>query len=161
MRLAFFRRCGFIALLVGVGSLAVSGLARSQVSADKTVLIHRLLDLTKAADLAVAAMEVAIPAQRAANPRIPKEFWDEFAARARRDMPRFIEMLVPVYDAHFSKPQLEQLVAFYQSPLGRHLTKVQPEIAVQSAQAGQKWGAELGVAVGQDLAKRGVKMPSQ
>ncbi len=76
-------------------------------------------------------------------------------------MPRFIDMLVPVYDSHFSKPQLEQLLAFYESPLGRHLTKVQPEITVQSAQAGQKWGAELGAAVAQDLAKRGVKMPEQ
>ncbi len=161
MRLALPRRCVFIALLVGAGSFAVPGLARAQVPADKAALIRKLLDVTKAADLAVTAMEVSIPAQRAANPRIPKEFWDEFAARARRDMPRFIELLIPVYDAHFSKPQLEQLVAFYQSPLGQHLTKVQQEIAVQSAQAGQKWGAELGVAVGQDLAKRGVKMPEQ
>ncbi len=161
VQLALARRCGFVALLVGVGSFAVSGLGRAQAPADKAALIRRLLALTKAADLAVTAMEASIPAQRAANPRIPKEFWDEFTARARRDMPRFIDMLVPVYDSHFSKPQLEQLLAFYESPLGRHLTKVQPEITVQSAQAGQKWGAELGAAVAQDLAKRGVKMPEQ
>lgn len=159
MRLALPRSSVLIALLVGVGSFAVSGLAQGQVPADKAVLIRKLLTLTKAADLAVRAMEVTIPAQRAANPKIPKEFWDEFMARARKDMPRFIDMLVPVYDAHFTKPQLEQLLAFYQSPLGQHLAKVQPEIAMQSAQVGQKWGAELGAAVGQDLAKRGVKMP--
>lgn len=130
-------------------------------TAEKAVLIRRLLTVTRAADLAVTAMEATIPAQRAANPKIPKEFWDEFLARARKDMPRFIDMLVPVYDSHFSKQQLEQLVAFYESPLGRHMAKVQPEIAVQSSQIGQKWGAELGAAVGQDLQKRGVKVQEQ
>ncbi len=146
--------------LVCIGAVSVSRPARAQ-SAEKAVLIRRLLALTKAAELAVTAMEATVPAQRAANPRIPKEFWDEFMARARKDMPRFIDMLVPVYDSHFSKQQLEQLLAFYESPLGKHLTKVQPEIAVQSSQVGQKWGAELGAAVGQDLQKRGVKVQDQ
>lgn len=160
MRLALLRSCALLVLLVGVGSFTVSGLA-AQRPADRAALIRQLLALTKAGDLAVTAMETSIPAQRAANPGIPKEFWDEFGARARHDMPRFVELLVPVYEAHFNKSQLEQLVAFYQSPVGQHLVKVQPKITVLSMQAGQQWGAQLGAEVAQDLAKRGVKMPSQ
>ena len=148
-------------LLVTVAvSLAIVGASQPSLaqSAEKAVLIRRLLAQTKAADLAVAAMEATIPAQRAANPKIPAEFWDEFVVRARREMPHFIDMLVPVYDSHFTKEQLEQLIAFYQSPLGQYLAKVQPEIAMQSSQIGQQWGAQLGAAVGQDLAKRGVRV---
>ena len=147
-------------LIALTASLAVLTAVRPAVaqSAEKTALIRRLLAQTKAADLAVAAMEATIPAQRAANPKIPAEFWDEFIARAKREMPRFIDMLVPVYDSHFTTEQLDQLLAFYQSPLGQYLAKVQPEVAMQSAQIGQKWGGELGAAVAQDLAKRGVKM---
>ena len=146
--------------LAVIGAVGVSRPARAQ-TAEKAVLIRRLLTVTRSAELAVTAMEATIPAQRVANPKIPKEFWDEFMARARKDMPRFIDMLVPVYDSHFSKEQLEQLVAFYESPLGKHLAKVQPEIAMQSSQIGQRWGAELGTAVGQDLQKRGVKVQEQ
>jgi len=149
-----------VSALVLIGAVGVPRPMRAQ-TAEKAVLIRRLLTVTRAAELAVAAMEATVPAQRAANPKIPKEFWDEFLARARKDMPRFIDMLVPVYDSHFSKPQLEQLVAFYESPLGRHVAQVQPEIAIQSSQIGQKWGAELGAAVGQDLQKRGVKVQEQ
>ena len=149
-----------VSVLVVIGTVFVSRPARGQ-TAEKAVLIRRLLTVTRAAELAVTAMEATVPAQRAANPKIPKEFWDEFLTRARKDMPRFIDLLVPVYDSHFSKQQLEQLVAFYESPLGRHVAKVQPEIAVQSSQIGQKWGAELGAAVGQDLQKRGVKVQEQ
>lgn len=146
-----------IALTASLAALTAVRPAVAQ-SAEKTALIRRLLAQTRAADLAVAAMEATIPAQRAANPKIPAEFWDEFIARAKREMPRFIDMLVPVYDSHFTKEQLDQLLAFYQSPLGQYLAKVQPEVAMQSAQIGQKWGGELGAAVAQDLAKRGVKM---
>ena len=145
-----------IALVVSLASVSAFQPVLAQ-SAEKAALIRRMLAQTKAADLAVAAMEATIPAQRAANPKIPAEFWDEFIARAKREMPRFIDMLVPVYDSHFTKEQLEQLLAFYQSPVGQYLAKVQPEIAMQSAQIGQKWGGELGAAVAQDLAKRGAK----
>lgn len=90
---------------------------------------------------------------------IPTEFWDEFAVRARREMPRFIEQLVPIYAAHFSTAQLQQLVAFYESPLGRHLADAQPHVTVESMQAGQLFGAALGAEVAQDLARKGVRMP--
>ncbi len=145
---------------IGLASFVPSGPAAAQAS-DKATLIRRLLTLTNVAALAVTAMETSIPAQRAANPRIPKEFWDEFMARARRDMPKLVDAMLPIYDQHFTKAQLEQLVSFYESPVGQHLAKVQPEITVQSMQAGQQWGARIGADVGQDLAKRGVKMPSQ
>ncbi|PYP48599.1 MAG: DUF2059 domain-containing protein [Gemmatimonadetes bacterium] len=144
---------------IGFASLVPSAPAAAQ-AADKAMLIRRLLTLTKAAELAVTAMETSIPAQRAANPQIPKEFWDEFMVRARRDMPELVDAILPVYDKHFTKAQLEQLVAFYESPVGQHLAKVQPEITVQSMQAGQQWGARIGAEVGQDLAKRGIKVPN-
>jgi len=146
--------------LIGLASSVPSTPAVAQ-TADKATLIRRLLTLTNVAELAVTAMETSIPAQRAANPRIPKEFWDEFMARARRDMPTLVDAMLPIYDKHFTKAQLEQLVAFYESPVGKHLARVQPEITVQSMQAGQQWGARIGTEVGQDLAKRGVKVPSQ
>lgn len=129
------------------------------VAPARATLIRQILTLTRAAELTVTTMEAAIPAQRAANPRVPKEFWEEFAARARKEAPRFLDMLIPVYDAQFTTPQLEELVAFYQSPLGRHLVEVQPLLAVQSMQAGQQWGAQLGAQIAEDLARRGIEMP--
>ena len=58
----------------------------------KAGLIRQALQLTRAAELAIAAMETAIPVQRAANPQIPGEFWDEFTARVRRDAPQLVKM---------------------------------------------------------------------
>ena len=62
---------------------------------------------------------------------------------------------------HFTRPELEQLVAFYHSPLGQRLAEVMPEVTMESMRAGQQWGARLGTEVAEDLATRGIEMPRQ
>jgi uncharacterized protein len=126
----------------------------------KTTTIRRLLDLTGAARLALSGMESMVPAQRAANPQIPGAFWDAFLARARRSLPQLVEAIVPVYASHFSQEELEQLVRFYESPLGKHLSEVQPLILQESMQAGQTWGAAIGREVGESLSRSGAKPPN-
>jgi len=130
------------------------------VDSAKATTIRHLLDLTGAARLALSGMESMVPAQRAANPQIPGAFWDAFLARARRSLPQLVDAIVPVYAAHFSQAELDQLVCFYESPLGKHLSEVQPLILQESMQAGQTWGAAIGREVGESLSRSGVKPPN-
>jgi len=102
-------------------------------------------------------MEAMMPAQRAANPQIPAAFWDAFLAHARREIPQLVDTLIPIYASHFTRPELDQLVRFYDSPLGRHLAEVQPTIAEESIQAGQRWGMVIGRDIGDSLARAGAK----
>ncbi|HEV8400381.1 MAG TPA: DUF2059 domain-containing protein [Gemmatimonadales bacterium] len=121
--------------------------------------VRRLLELTGAARMALQAMEAMVPAQRQAMPQVPAAFWDAFLAHARRDIPQLVDSLVPVYAAHFTLAQLQELVRFYESPLGRRLAEQQPLIAQESMQVGQRWGALLGAQVGDSLARAGVMKP--
>jgi len=125
--------------------------AQTSVAADKVSLIRRILERTKAADRVLTGIEEAIPAQRAANPQIPKEFWNKLLARARGDAAHLVDMLVRVYETQFTVAELEQLAAFYDSPVGRHLIEAQPIILAQTMQAGQLWGARLSAAVMQEV----------
>jgi hypothetical protein len=138
-----------LALAVG----APAGAQRPSVDPATATTIRRLLDLTGAAKLALQSMEQMMPSQRAANPQVPAAFWDAFLAHARRDVPHLVDSLVPVYAAHFTKSELDQLVRFYESPLGRRLSAVQPQITQESMQVGQRWGAIIGTAVGDSLAR--------
>jgi hypothetical protein len=123
--------------------------------------VRRLLTLTGAARLSVTAMEAMIPAQRAANPQIPGAFWDAFLAHARRDTTQLINLLIPIYAAHLTRPELEELVRFYSSPLGRRLAAAQPAITQESILAGQTWGAAIGKQVADSLSAAGVKPPQE
>jgi hypothetical protein len=49
-----------------------------------------------------------------------------------------VEVLSPIYDRHFTAEELDQLIAFYQTPLGAKLLREMPAIAAESAQAGQE-----------------------
>ena len=40
--------------------------------------------------------------------------------------------LICIYDKHFSEEELQQLVAFYESPLGKKVASVLPEIDAQA-----------------------------
>jgi hypothetical protein len=131
----------------------------AQIEPEKAAAIRQLLQLTEASELMVASIETSLPAQRAASPELPDIFWEEFAERLRQDVDHFIELLVPLYDRYLTLDEIRQLIDFYQSPLGRRLVEVQPQIAVESMLAGQEWGAGLAAEVVADLARRGIQIP--
>jgi len=142
--------------------LALAAPARAQqppVDPATAQTVRRLLELTGAARLAVQTMEGMLPAQRQAMPQVPAAFWDAFMAHARRDVAQLVDSLVPIYAAHFTLAQLQELVRFYESPLGKRLAEVQPLIAQESMQVGQRWGAQLGALVGDSLARAGILKP--
>ncbi len=108
-------------LLLGV-TLSAQGQNTGQPEAHdsaKVVLIHQLLTLTHAVDFALSALESGVPAQRAANPRIPAVFWDRFLAEAQNRRGELEDMIVGVYEHHFSSEELHQLISFYQTPIGQ------------------------------------------
>ena len=45
--------------------------------------------------------------------------------------------LVKIYTTNFSEPELKELVAFYQSPLGKKVLEKMPQLTQQSAQMTQ------------------------
>ena len=124
----------------------------------RTALARRLLEAMSAGQMMLRGIEIGIPAQKAANPGIPEIFWTEFQARAQRDMPKFVERAVPIYANRFSKQELEQLVAFYNSPIGRRLAAESATIGAEMMRAGQMWGVELGADTAKDLAARGISL---
>jgi len=146
-------------LALALAAPAPAGAQKQPVDPATAETVRRLLDLTGAARLALQTMEAMLPAQRQAMPQVPAVFWDAFMAHVRRDLPQLVDSLVPVYAAHFTLAQLQDLVRFYESPLGRRLAEMQPLIAQESMQVGQRWGALIGAQVGDSLGRAGVLKP--
>jgi len=120
---------------------------------------RKLLAATGATKLMIGNLESMIASQRQNNPQIPVAFWDAFLAHARRDTTRLVDMLVPIYAAHLTQSELEELLRFYNSPIGQRLTSVQPAIFKESMAAGESWGEQIARMVGDSLQQAQGKLP--
>ena len=149
------------AVVLGVSSAATQAPAARKVDPATAAAARRLLTVTGAVKLALNGMETMINQQRGASPQVPGAFWDAFTAHARRDTTQLLEMLVPIYATHLTRDEIEQLIRFYDSPIGKRLTAVQPLITQESMAAGQVWGEALGRTVGDSLARAAQNQPPQ
>ena len=55
---------------------------------------------------------------------------------------QMIDLAVPIYQRNFTEQDVRGLLAFYRTPLGQKLLKVQPVIMRESMLAGEQWGRQ-------------------
>ena len=55
---------------------------------------------------------------------------------------QLIDLVVPIYQHNFTEQDVRGLLAFYRTPLGQKLLKVQPVIMHESMLAGEQWGRQ-------------------
>lgn len=138
---------------------AASPAAGASVDTVKMALVRQLIERSRTAEQMLTVMEAAMPSQRAASPGIPAVFWDRFLVEARARQGELVDMIGEIWARHFTTDDLRQLLAFYDTPLGRKLLATQPVIAQESMLAGQQWGQRIGMAVGAKLEAEGHRVP--
>jgi hypothetical protein len=80
----------------------------------------------------------------------------------RLRMPELRAFTIELWAAQMTAPELRQLKAFYETPLGRRLQEVTPAVAAASATFGMKWGQEVALSAlakhRETLRARGLKI---
>ncbi len=70
---------------------------------------------------------------------LQNEFRDVFDERSRE----FEEVLVDIYDEHFTAQETADLLTFYRSPLGQRMLEELPAIVSKATLAGQEFGRQV------------------
>jgi hypothetical protein len=150
-------RFALIAATATCALAPASALAQSAASPDtaKARLIRQLIADAHLTDQALQVIEQALPAQRAANPRVPAVFWDRFLEQARARRGELEDGYVALYDRNFTAAELRGLIAFYESPIGKRFVEVQPTLTREGMAMGQEWGTRIGADVGRTLSADG------
>ncbi len=65
------------------------------------------------------------------------------------------EMLTPVYLKHMTKEDLEEMIKFYKTPVGKKYAKSTPLIMEESMQVGQQWGMKIGQELDKKMKEKG------
>ncbi|TCG08834.1 hypothetical protein BZM27_09290 [Paraburkholderia steynii] len=55
-----------------------------------------------------------------------------------------LDQIVPVYDKYYTHQEIRELLAFYQSPIGKKVILAMPSMLNESMMAGQRWAEALG-----------------
>jgi hypothetical protein len=107
--------------------------------------LQRLMQLSGAAINGKQVLDQMMVALRPMAPGLPDRFWTEFAAEV--DIDGLTEMVLPIWAKYYTREDVKQLIVFYESPLGRKLVSVQPQIMAESMAAGATWGEALGAKI--------------
>lgn len=101
-------------------------------------------------------IDAQIAAMRHARPDVPDQFWQDFAVefKSQASPDDLMKVILPIYDKHFTHQEIRQLIAFYESPLGRKISTTLPEIQRESVDAGRAWGEQLGDRMHKKLQQR-------
>jgi hypothetical protein len=86
-----------------------------------------------------AMLPVIVEQARRTHPNLTAEDQQMLVDVVRRVMrekmlPKMIDRMVPIYAATFTIPELEAMVNFYESPVGRSIADKTPSLAPQSAE---------------------------
>jgi hypothetical protein len=119
--------------------------------------IRRLLDLTGSKAIGEQFWAQMFAEMKKAAPQVPESAWIEIDKEFSHDLRSggLIEVVIAIYDKHFSADEIRQLIAFYESPIGRRLVAEQPLIIQESFAAGMQRGRELMDRIRERLKQKG------
>ncbi|WP_120182239.1 DUF2059 domain-containing protein [Pelobium manganitolerans] len=118
--------------------LATTAALQAQSKSDK---IKTLLKLTGSADIGTQVSKQMIAALKTNMKSVPEGFWDAFEQEINAE--NLIERIIPIYEKYYSEKDIDGLITFYQSDLGKKVTATLPTIMQESMQIGQTWGKEI------------------
>ena len=117
--------------------------------------IEKLLQVSESNSIVDQIINLMIPQYKQMVPSVPEEYWDKTAEKMKNSGFKLIAELVPIYDKYFTESEIKELIAFYESSVGKKMVKNQPLILQDSMEVGQKWGISIAQEIVEDLQKDG------
>ncbi|MDR1306490.1 MAG: DUF2059 domain-containing protein [Treponema sp.] len=133
--------------------LFVFGIIVSAYGQTKRADIIKLLDVSNTKSQAAQMFDLMLPSLKALAPSAPQAFWTTFESML--DLDSFVEMFIPLYDKYFTHDEIRGLLEFYESPVGRKMLAVTPDLTQESFGIGQAWGTKLAEDVLTELRRQG------
>ncbi|MBO9153438.1 DUF2059 domain-containing protein [Chitinophaga sp. GCM10012297] len=121
--------------------------------------VKELMQLTGAANLGIQMMNNMIVEFRKLAPHVDSTFWQDFMKEV--DVDEMENMVIPVYQQHFTAADVDGLIAFYRSELGRKMVSKLPLVTQECYKIGQQYGEKLGKRVVERLKAEGIDLKKE
>lgn len=137
-------------LLLFVVALSATSFAQSNTKTEK---VRKLLEVTGSTSLSKQMIDNIVEMYKQSYSDVQQTFWEEFRKEANAE--ELQSQIIPIYEKYYTEEELTQLIAFYESPLGRKVVQSLPQILQESMKVGEVWGKALGERVYKKLVEKG------
>ena len=120
---------------------------------EKRQAILELMEITGALDVGQQISTNLMAQLAPAFPEVPENVWAELAEAL--NPAEAAQLVVPIYDRHFTLEELQGVIEFYKSDLGKRVVQKLPLITQESMAVGQQWGEQKARQLLEELAERG------
>ena len=117
--------------------------------------VIRLLRASGSAELGVQMMDNLLPSFAEAFPQVPEQLWDEIRQEFSAD--ELIGLMVPIYEKYYSHEEIRELLAFYESPIGKKMVERMPLVLQEAMMVGEQWGEKTAEKILNRLEEKGYR----
>lgn len=126
-------------------TIIFSSISFGQVETDYSKTLKKMFEVSGTDESFAAAINQMFVMYEQQYPSIDKEVWTEFKNEfLKTSIDDLVDMLVPVYEKYLTISDIEEMIKFYQTPVGEKYAKSTPLIMTESMQVGQQWGLKIG-----------------
>lgn len=134
-------------------SFCVLSFSANAQSTPKSNKINQLLELTGSTKIGIQVMNQMMASFQKSFTKVNPEFWEECKKEMKAD--DITNLIIPIYDKYYTESDLDQLIVFYNSTIGKKMISTMPQVMQESMIAGQAWGKQISEKVIEQLKAKG------
>ena len=124
--------------------LIISSTAFSQTDKEYSQTLKKFFEISGNNATANVGLEQMIEIFKPQFPNIDAKEWDKiYNDVIKESMNEYIEISIPIYQKYLSKSDLEEMIKFYQTPIGQKFSQSNTLITKDLMSVSQKWGMDL------------------
>ena len=126
--------------------------AQSDNNKEYRATLEKMMNLSGGLEVSKTMVPQMVSMMKQASPGTADAFWDDFAAKWKTKFAdRMVDLYVPIYQKYLTIDDLKDLIAFYETPIGKKLAEATPKMTVEGMQLGQKIGMEMATELQNEL----------
>jgi hypothetical protein len=144
-------------IIVAFSILAMSiGSASAQINESYKATLKKMLAVAGTEQTFDIAIKQLFGMFKQQKTNVPENVWSEFEQEfAKTSIDELVNMLAPVYYNHMTETDLQKMIEFYETPVGKKYAEKTPLIMQESMQVGQEWGIKMGQQFQEKLKEKG------
>jgi|WetSurMetagenome_2_1015567.scaffolds.fasta_scaffold386444_2 uncharacterized protein len=128
----------FIYTMLVICEFTLSAYTQTSIKDEK---IRQMLDLTGSGKLGAQIAQNVISSFREKYTYVDQNFWNELEKEIKPG--DLINSVIPIYAKYYTEEDINQIIAFYNSPTGKKMIESTPLILQESMTTGKNWSQQV------------------